>query len=613
MKPNFFLKLFYPVIDFIFIGIGVALLPRLLSFAIVPKRWIYLIIITFLYYTLFYLWKRQTLGQKALGVRICHANGNEASVWQILLREVLKVIFCIAIPRLILELGFRQIVFHSLLSILITAMYIVVLLLVGCVVRRNIWELCSRTAKIRCERTLKSNILISSAIGISGVCAFFLLMLHNNTGNNAHDSICDFKVPFKLLQHPINKSVEPYQKCMKEKGSPAKDYVLSLFENYDIVVLEESVHDECHPWNLIYDIVSDDYFVKNVGTIFTEYGESRDQADIDTMLRTQYADEESLSKAAAAATHIRAGGFCFYNFLKRINKLNEKLPDSLKLSVRPVEIGYGKYFSIMDFSEDSLYQQFVKLDSLRAQITIDWYHKTGQKCLVITNTRHAYVCSSEAQKRLPIPFKKGFEGNQMQYVHDSFPGKVANVHYFDNLDIACPNVMGGKWEAAFRSLHYEPVGFDLKGTVFGNDYFDLYNYWWHQTFRYQDIFTGIVFYTPAGESFYRYPAPYRQYAARQEYATRLKNGEFTSDQLLNDQISPLGGKYACTLTPNQLFALYEDHPKSYTYERTMLFLRGNYWHYIDILITLSLYIFGCIIALISILRVNRYNKKLANN
>ncbi|MBQ3732576.1 MAG: RDD family protein [Bacteroidales bacterium] len=613
MKAHLLQKLLYPIIDFVFIGTGVALASRLLSFAFPPIRWVYLLAITYLYYTTFYLLRKQTIGQQALGVKIRHVNGNEATTRQILRREALKILLVIAIPRLILELGFRQIVFRSFLAIVITAVYVFIVLLVGCVSGRNLWEFCSKTTKVRHERSFKSAVSTFVTICLFGVGTFFILMLHNNIGNDAPNSICGFKVPFKLLQHPINKSVAPYQICMKENGVPAKDYVLSLFENYDIVVLEESVHDECHPWDLIYDIVSDDYFVNNVGTIFTEYGEARDQADIDSMLRTRYADDESRSKAAAAATHIRSGGYCFHKFLKKINILNENLPDSLKISVRPEEIGYGKYFSIMDFSTDSLYQQFLKLDSLRAQVTIDWYRKTGKKCLVVTNTRHAYICTSEAQKRSPRMFKKAFEGNQMQYVYDSLPGKVANVHYFDNLDIACPNVMGGKWEAAFRSLQYQPVGFDLEGTVFGDDYFDLYNYWCYHAFRYQDIFTGIVFYTPAGEAFYRYPAPYLRYAAKKEYETRLRNGEITKDQLLNDQISPLGGKYACTLTPEQLFDLYEDHPESYTYERTMLFLRGNYWHYLDIFITLLLYFFGLFVAFLSIFRIKVYNEKLTDN
>lgn len=613
MKAQFFQKIFYPIIDFLFIGTGVILLPRLLSFAIPPKRWIYLIIITFLYYLISYLWKRQTIGQKVLGIRICNTNGNEATFSQILLREIMKVIFCIALPRLILELGFRQIVIHGLLGIAITTIYVFLLLLIGCIIGRNLWEICSKTSKVCCDRSFKFNFITFVVIAATAVCSFFILMLHNNLGNNAKDSIGGFKVPFKLLQHPVNNSVEPYRQCMVENGSPAKDYILSLFEKYDIVVLEESVHDECHPWDLIYNVVSDEYFINNVGTIFTEYGEARDQADIDTMLRTSFTNDVDRSKAVTASTHIRSGGYCFYNFLKKINVLNEGLPDSLKISVRPEEIGYGKYFSVMDFGEDSLYQQFIKLDSLRAQITIDWYHKTGKKCLVVTNTRHAYICSSEAQKKSRQNFKKQFEGNQMQYVYDSLPGKVANIHYFDNNDIICPNVMGGKWEAAFRSLQYKPVGFDLKGTVFGNDYFDLYNYWWYETFRYEDIFTGIIFYTPAGESFYRYPAPYRQYAAKQEYNTRLKNGEITNGQLLNDQISPLGGKYACSLSSEQLFALYQDHPKSHTYERTLLFLRGNYWHYIDIFITLLLFFLGWPTSFISIFRIKTYNEKTASN
>lgn len=133
MKARLFQKLLYPTIDFVFIGTGVALASRLLSFAFPPIRWVYLLAITYLYYTTFYLLRKQTIGQQALGVKIRHVNGNEATTGQILLREALKILLVIAIPRLILELGFRQIVFRSFLAIVITAVYVFVVLLVGCV------------------------------------------------------------------------------------------------------------------------------------------------------------------------------------------------------------------------------------------------------------------------------------------------------------------------------------------------------------------------------------------------------------------------------------------------------------------------------------------------
>ena len=79
-----------------------------------------------------------------------------------------------------------------------------------------------------------------------------------------------------------------------------------------------------------------------------------------------------------------------------------------------------------------------------------------------------------------------------------YGNKVANVllncNGWDKKDHAIL-LQQGKWDAAFAATGNKNTGFDLKGSPFGKDSFDL---WVPGTggFTYQDVFTGFVFYNP---------------------------------------------------------------------------------------------------------------------
>lgn len=72
-----------------------------------------------------------------------------------------------------------------------------------------------------------------------------------------------------------------------ERSHPAPvEYVLGLFDEYDIVVLCERAHPERTQWELIYSIISDEPFINQVGHVFIEYGQRNYQQVPDGFLAT---------------------------------------------------------------------------------------------------------------------------------------------------------------------------------------------------------------------------------------------------------------------------------------------------------------------------------------
>ena len=63
-----------------------------------------------------------------------------------------------------------------------------------------------------------------------------------------------------------------YEDFLADQHLSAKEYILSLFEKYDIVILCERDHREITQYDLILDVISDKRFRSEVGNIYTEIG-----------------------------------------------------------------------------------------------------------------------------------------------------------------------------------------------------------------------------------------------------------------------------------------------------------------------------------------------------
>ena len=63
-----------------------------------------------------------------------------------------------------------------------------------------------------------------------------------------------------------------YEDFLASQNLSAKEYILSLFKKYDIVILCERDHRELTQYDLILEVISDERFRSEVGNVYTEIG-----------------------------------------------------------------------------------------------------------------------------------------------------------------------------------------------------------------------------------------------------------------------------------------------------------------------------------------------------
>ncbi len=309
-------------------------------------------------------------------------------------------------------------------------------------------------------------------------------------------------------QVAANSEIKPYLDFLKTQNMSAKEYVLSLFNKYDLVVVCERIHTEMTQYDLYLSIIQDPQFTKSVGNIFTEIGGSNLTPNLDAFLHSEGLSADSVNRAL-----IRFQRNCSfyplwdntnYNyFLDGLYRLNSKLPKEEKVNLYPSDIPFQ--WSTVDEEKlkdlwehmgnrDSIIasQIIEKLDSIRGSV------KTRQKALVILNYRHAFNDKFRSNPSVKAE-------NVGRFLFEHYGGKIANVYLnsislgsarSDNdVRIAC--TADGKWDAAFKANGSDNVGFDFAGSPFGDANFDIWPY--KNPFKFSEIFTGFVYYLPPQE------------------------------------------------------------------------------------------------------------------
>jgi len=552
------------LIDFAVIFSITVLLFRILI------NWMYvetiplLFIVALLYNLVFYAVKKQTFGKIFVGITVFSKNSMNLSLRTILIRElVCKFILRYLVVFFVLFCFLNNWIYVAFIGFMVN----LIILLPG---GEFWWDMIAKTKKIRNsvsrQEIVKHFLILISIFSV----VFIFLLLDNNLNNHANQSILGFKYPFKKFEHPNNADVKPYCDYLEQNSfKNPKDYVLGLFEEHDIVILCECLHSEDTQWDMIYDIVSDDHFINQVGNIFTEYGCAKDQAIVDNFLHTTFENDTLLEKETATLMRYMSGNFYF--FMKKLNKLNQTLYDSLKIRLHYTDVLSEKYFE--NHYIDSIVQSInlrkknINRDSYMADVVIDWYKQTEKKCLVVTNYRHAFAVNNEAKKENKKEYLRYFSKNQSQYIYNQFPDKTANVYIFgiglNPIYIYHP-VQKGKWKVAFKCNNNQPTGFNLKGTPFGEDLFDICPTAGKRTkLKWQDFFTGLVFYKPSEDwTFTNYP--YQVYAAQREYDWAVENN------LLADTAGAL--KYLELLKKPEDYKLLWAYLNLYDYIDILLFV-----------------------------------------
>jgi len=297
--------------------------------------------------------------------------------------------------------------------------------------------------------------------------------------------------------------IEPYVEFLKNENTSAKDYIINLFEKKDVVIIGERFHPELTQYELVLDISKDPRFIEKVGNIFIEVCGRNQEKNIDILLKSNNLSNKKIEELVLeinrnSSIHPLWNNLNFSYFLKGLYKINDRLNDNQKINLYPSDVGldwkkmdsakYNKFWKSLVYRDKKMADYIInKFDSINLNTS------SRKKALVIMNYRHAFG------NKFMYPDNEK-PNNVGRFLFEKYPKRVANV-LLNTLTFGSDNekdiiaISDGKWDASFKVLKKDNIGFDFKNSPFGNDYFDLWPFTVHK-FNYSDVFNGFVFYKP---------------------------------------------------------------------------------------------------------------------
>lgn len=290
--------------------------------------------------------------------------------------------------------------------------------------------------------------------------------------NNAVD-LLDWR--YYTVPRPTVPSVQKHIDYLKTNRKNINEYIFSLFDKYDHVILCERMHPEMTQYDMIYDLVTDKRFVNEIGNVFTEIGDVDSRKAYEELTDKKFSNDTVFQQALSSfmlenqTVHLLWSNTNWFDFLSKMYYFNRNKEKKVKI-----------LFTDRDswkFNDEKYERDLLMAENIISTIKKD----TLKKSLIIMNYRHAYL--------------RG-ESNCGYYVSKQFPGKVANV-LINTGGVDMFPLQAGKWDVAFEQMPEDAYAFDLKDSPFGKDNFDHYIFLSPLSkLRYEDMFTGIIYYKP---------------------------------------------------------------------------------------------------------------------
>ena len=317
----------------------------------------------------------------------------------------------------------------------------------------------------------------------------------------------------KIMAQTIikNDSIKPYIHFLENNNFlSAKEYVLSKFETYDIVILSERHHADMTQYEVILDVVKDERFK---GHIYTEVGVANMSERLNSFLQNStFTKEEKERELLSIYRDIDYGfiweKYTYYHLLSEVYDINKTRKKEDKILIFPTDVA----FDWNDYKTNGEWEIFNKLLNPRQWMNRDLimgknfvnFYKTvknenpeRKKALVIQNTFHGYT---RIPTYLPLPTEpRGYSTGE--YIYKTYPDKTFNIHINYNKNHNGELTNNGIIDAAFEYTKKDNIGFDLKNTPIGNTKFDLYLFdsGYDTNVNFDYIFGGMIFYKPLKE------------------------------------------------------------------------------------------------------------------
>lgn len=307
------------------------------------------------------------------------------------------------------------------------------------------------------------------------------------------------------------KEIIPFVDFLKSnKFKSAKDYILTKFENKDIVIISERDHRDILQYDFIIDVIKDENFK---GNIYTEVGSFNNYQRINKFLLNSKLSEneketELLSIYRDLTDNILWEKYNYYHLLSSIFEINRLRKDKDKILLFPLDLEFdwkkydcsSQYKMYDEFSENSIIDRNV----LMGKHFVSFFESAKKinperrKALVIENTYHGYI---RIPKYLPLPTMPVIYSTG-EYIYKTYPETTTNIYinYYKSGNEMGNLTNNGIFDASFALTKIDNIGFDLKNTPFGNSLFDLYNFGKnYDRANFDYIFDGMIFYKPVSQ------------------------------------------------------------------------------------------------------------------
>ncbi len=318
------------------------------------------------------------------------------------------------------------------------------------------------------------------------ILVLFLFLIYPAQGQESH----------------VSPKIKIYIDFIDNCHTSAADYVLHLFERYDIVILGERDHRDTTQYDLIEQIVSDPRFIENVGHVMTEIGVYNMTEELDRIVNASYASFGEFDAALWDAyknldyTPLWENTN-FYQYLCSIYRINRDLPTCRKIHISLLDMPFSwRQTAGMTHEQFRTFlQMWEQKDLIMANNTLTELYKlfegtdTRKKALIVFNAPHSYA----------IDHGKRNNRYAGQIIMERFPERVANIMFNRTKKGSDELTQNGKWDAAFAACGNKSIGFDLAGTPFGEDDFDLHPRCLNGKYKYKEVYDGFIFYKPVEE------------------------------------------------------------------------------------------------------------------
>jgi uncharacterized RDD family membrane protein YckC len=455
------------------------------------------VIVAAVYNTLMLGGLQQTIGKMLLGLGVTLHDGKPASLKTYFLREVIfKWFTLLLLPPIIGRILVGGSWIPTLFDFLAALLALLYALALFGFTRKMFYDLIAGTKVIRVSisdrRKITQALLAILALTLLGIAIETEPLLEHKWISSK----------LALLRSP--RSLAPYTTFLQQPHPSPQDYVIQLFDKYDIVVICERSHAEETQWKFIFQLVSDPRFIDHVGHVFTEYGNAKLQPFLNEFMATPNLSDSQIHERLLhimrnltiwPVWNIRS----FYDYLGKLYRLNQKLTpekqikhyfcddeplwDSLKTK--------GDWWRLWRYAVP-LRDQTMASGIIAQFKALQSSSERREKALVIMNYRHAFGPIRDSHGHL--------RGNCAEFLFQEFPDRIANVLLNTNILLMVP-IQNGSWDLAFKEVGNQPIGFSFAKSPFGSDPFDYlpYPFWVKGRYDYADVFTGFVFLNPLDE------------------------------------------------------------------------------------------------------------------